>query len=465
MSVQSSSPVACTHEQAAAVESEIYLPRNLSYSEDSYLDSYSVSANFVWNPKREINLCNNEVFMNVIHSKPMDLATERASSPPVKTSLCCSPTVVADDSGGDQNGRKRTCSNDSSEEGIYVNNMDDLDSVTSGNGQSTASDEFFVDSINSPEENNLEESPEGHGASIGEAVSAVMNSLAINIPAFAEKKDKIVKSDLQPASSLPTLRLNAHDKPFIDNDLKKGSSHGSFFDYLAASDSPDDEDDEFSFNKAQLRKSSSLKTNKTPPGTPRRKKMVRFADAMGLDLEDVRHVLNADAPPKIPPSAMKDLHPGLEVDRKTIGNRYLTACFQQPGASDDFLKRVLTRKVCLENAVVTNLTITGIIRVANLGFHKFCRVRYSTNGWITFHDIAASYVKNSCDGPTDRFSFSIVAPADFGLHARLEFALSYRVNDAEYWDNNEDSNYVFECFAKTTPTETEDSWECQEKSD
>ncbi|OWF53550.1 glycogen-binding subunit 76A-like [Mizuhopecten yessoensis] len=464
MSVQSSSPVACTHEQEA-VESEFYLPRNFSYSEDSYLDSYSVSGNFVWNPSREINLCNNEIFMDVIHSKPMDLATECDCTPPVKTGVCCSPAVVADDSTADQNGRERTCSNDSSEEGIYVNSMDDLDSVTSSNGRSTASDEFFVDSINSPEENNLEESSEGHGASIGEAVSTVMNSFAIDVPVLKEKVGKNVKSDLQPASSLPTLRLNVNDRPFIDNDIRKGSSQGSLFDYLAASDSPDDEEDEFSFNRATLRKSSSLKTNKTPPGTPRRKKMVRFADAMGLDLEDVRHVLNADAPPRIPPSAMKDLQAGLEVDRKNIGHRYLTVCFQQPGACEDFLKRVLTRKICLENAVVTNLTITGIIRVANLGFHKFCRVRYTTNGWVTFHDIAASYVKNSCDGPTDRFSFSIVAPADFGLHARLEFALSYRVNDAEYWDNNQDLNYVFECFAKTTPTEAEDSWECQEKGD
>lgn len=453
MSVQSSSPLACTHERAA-VECELYLPRNLSYSEDSYLDTYSVSGNFVWNPKREIKDCNDEVFLNVIQSQQMDLVTE-CSCPPVNTGVCSTPRGLADDSAEKQNGRERICSNDSSEEGIYVNNMDDLDSVTSSNGRSAASDEFFVDSINSPEENNLEESSEGHGASIGEVVSAVMNSLAKDLRDSEEKSEKLIK--LKTASSLPTLRLNVNEKPLIDNDKKLASSQGSLFDYLAP-DSPDDEEDEFTVNRAQLRKSSSLKTNKTPPGTPRRKKMVRFADAMGLDLEDVRHVLNADAPPKIPPSAMKDLQEGLELDRKSIGNRYLTACFQQPGASDDFLRRVVTRKVCLENAVVTNLTITGIIRVANLGFHKFCRVRYTTNGWVTFHDIAASYVKNSCDGPTDRFSFSIVAPADFGLHARLEFALSYRVNNAEYWDNNEDSNYVFECFAKTTPTEAEDSW-------
>ena len=68
------------------------------------------------------------------------------------------------------------------------------------------------------------------------------------------------------------------------------------------------EDREFDFLKTEnVKRSTSLKTYKTPPGTPSRKKAVRFADALGLDLEDVRHVLNLDDPPNIPASAMKDL--------------------------------------------------------------------------------------------------------------------------------------------------------------
>ena len=68
------------------------------------------------------------------------------------------------------------------------------------------------------------------------------------------------------------------------------------------------EDREFDFLKAEpIKRSTSLKTNKTPPGTPSRKKVVRFADALGLDLESVRHILNLEAPPKIPATALKDL--------------------------------------------------------------------------------------------------------------------------------------------------------------
>ncbi len=68
------------------------------------------------------------------------------------------------------------------------------------------------------------------------------------------------------------------------------------------------EDREFDFLKAEpIKRSTSLKTYKTPPGTPHRKKGVRFADALGLDLESVRHILNIEAPPKIPATALKDL--------------------------------------------------------------------------------------------------------------------------------------------------------------
>ena len=55
----------------------------------------------------------------------------------------------------------------------------------------------------------------------------------------------------------------------------------------------------------RLRRCSSLKTGKTPPGTPGRKKIVRFADMMGLDLADVRTFM--DEIPKVPTSAYEDL--------------------------------------------------------------------------------------------------------------------------------------------------------------
>ena len=172
----------------------------------------------------------------------------------------------------------------------------------------------------------------------------------------------------------------------------------------------------------------------------------------------MRHVMNQEQPPRIPASAMADLRIGVEDERKDMGSRYLDICFPQPGALENFMQKVMANKVCLENCIITDLSITGVVRVANIGFHKVVRVRYTINNWITFYDVMASYIQRSCDGPTDRFSFTIVAPAVVGPGSRIEFCISFTVNDTVYWDNNDSQNYVILCYAKTTPTETAESW-------
>lgn len=127
----------------------------------------------------------------------------------------------------------------------------------------------------------------------------------------------------------------------------------------------------------------------------------------------------------------------------------------------DFVTRVMASKVALENCLVndSDMTITGIVRVANIAFHKKVSVRVSTNRWVTFTDINASYVQNSNDGPTDRFSFTISVPAYFVEGSKMEFAIMYDANGQEFWDGNHGSNYVIECFAKSVPVgNNEKTW-------
>jgi protein phosphatase 1 regulatory subunit 3A/B/C/D/E len=428
---------------------ELFLPRNLSYGEESVLDNYSVSSDFAASrnrtPEKTSAFATKTKYVYKILKNTMsgfrDCVTLNGG------------TDFEDEADDSLKGKQcfhenetKFNSNDSDfiEEGVFVNMIDeflDLDD----NCKSNESDDYYADSINSPADD-ADNLLEGHEALEGESV----NNQTMQTNSFCKSKKCI------DGKFIPHLKID--DKPFnIDNVLELGSQK-SISELIADDETVEYEESEFNFCKSELRKSSSLKSNKTPPGTPSRKKMVRFADAMGLDLEDVRHVLNLDAPPKIPASAMSDLKAGLDEDRKHIGNRYLAPCFAQPGACDDFLKSVISTKVRLENAVITQMTITGFVRVANIGFHKFVRIRYTTNSWGTFHDISASYIQNSCDGPTDRFSFSIVAPDSIGIHSKLEFAVSYTVNNSTYWDSNFGYNYVFECFAKTTPTENEDSW-------
>lgn len=211
------------------------------------------------------------------------------------------------------------------------------------------------------------------------------------------------------------------------------------------------EDDEFHYLKGEkVQRSRSLKTYKTPPGTPHQKKVVRFADALGLDLEDVRTIMNKDSPPSIPASAIEPLIKGLEEEQN--GNKYIVVCFEQPGTSVNFLNRVHYQKICLESVQVEDQTVCGLVRVANIAFHKIVMVRYTSNEWLNNTDVFASYVLKSCDGKTDKFSFTLSIPDSFSIGERLQFALCYRVEGAEYWDNNGGNNYVLECFAPSFPT-------------
>ncbi|XP_054164540.1 uncharacterized protein LOC128962210 [Oppia nitens] len=232
-----------------------------------------------------------------------------------------------------------------------------------------------------------------------------------------------------------------------------------------------DEDEEFcDVIRAPLIRSTSLKTGKTPPSTPHKKKIVRFADALGLNLESVRHIISDDLP-NVPKSAFGllktndfRLNPSNGVnDTKAVpwymqksSNTNATSVsrpnlileFIQPSSLLNFLDRIRNNKVCLENCMVSNnagnLSITCIIRVLNISFEKSVTLRYTTNEWLTHNEALASYISNSCDGFSDKFSvtFSVSAGGYYlSPGQRLLFALKYNANTDEYWDNNMGLNY------------------------
>lgn len=186
------------------------------------------------------------------------------------------------------------------------------------------------------------------------------------------------------------------------------------------------------------RKSSLRKRPHTPPGNPSRKS-VRFADALGLDLETVKHILEMDSCPSSPMPVLLDspLH-GSQTNSKSVH-----MCFEQPGGRPDFLQRVCQQNICLENVMVSDMTVIGTIKVRNLDFCKEVRVRYSWDNWTTHANIMARYVAGSCDGPTDRFSFGFTIPRRYvGVGDKVFFAVFYKVAGQEYWDNNNGYNYM-----------------------
>lgn len=214
------------------------------------------------------------------------------------------------------------------------------------------------------------------------------------------------------------------------------------------------EDEEEPTPKERFRRSSSLKTGKTPPGTPGRKKIVRFADVLGLDLADVRTFL--DEIPKVPKSAFDELVITAPEPTISLGQRLdkiIVPLFQQPCASPNFLDAVQLQNVALENAAVTDpicLTITGVVRVRNLDFHKSVHIRYSLDAWESYSDLQAEYVDNSCDGFSDRFTFTVFGNS-MEIGQRIEIAIRFSCKGEQFWDSNHGVNYCFQCMPATTP--------------
>lgn len=264
---------------------------------------------------------------------------------------------------------------------------------------------------------------------------------------ITDEVDKSVQSTLTVDVDLAQLDKAKQDAAEATADKQqkdRSHSHGT--------DTTDDEDD---CRPQRVRRCSSLKTGKTPPGTPGRKKIVRFADVLGLDLADVKTFL--DEIPTIPKSAFEDLEileqePPLQLGPKS--DKLLMPLFQQPGGLPTFLDAVREKQVSLENAAVTdsiNQTISGSVRVRNLDFHKSVHVRYSLDGWRSYADLQANYVENSCDGFSDKFTFVLFGNS---LHVgqRLEFACRFQCKGQQFWDNNYGANYCFQCLPSSTHT-------------
>ncbi|XP_055627106.1 glycogen-binding subunit 76A isoform X2 [Toxorhynchites rutilus septentrionalis] len=261
-------------------------------------------------------------------------------------------------------------------------------------------------------------------------------------------EDEPEDDDLSPKVEMADVEKKLQDCAVVREDEEECQEH------KAKAASSGDEDEEFS-RPQRIRRCSSLKTGKTPPGTPGRKKIVRFADVLGLDLADVKTFV--DEVPKVPKSAYEDLEINLEpqqVPQISLGpkaDRVLVPLFQQPGALPCFLDRVREKQVNLENAAVTDpltLTITGTVRVRNLDFHKSVYVRYSTDNWRSYADLQASYVDNSCDGFSDKFSFTLYGNS-VQIGQRIEMAMRFHCRGQQFWDNNYDTNYVFQCLPVT----------------
>jgi hypothetical protein len=187
--------------------------------------------------------------------------------------------------------------------------------------------------------------------------------------------------------------------------------------------SPDDDEDGC---HSILRRHSSL---------PAKRKNVHFADGFGKPLVSVFS------------EEEYNIHVAIAAAKRELQKtKSLKICFQQPVALDGFRERLENDFVCLENAVASQNSLMGTVKVKNIAFHKEIFVRYTLDSWNSHTGVMGAYVQDSNDGNTDRFSFAITIPEYFIASAgSFEIAICYRTDGKEYWDNNGGINYRVEC--------------------
>ncbi|XP_060100170.1 protein phosphatase 1 regulatory subunit 3G [Heteronotia binoei] len=203
------------------------------------------------------------------------------------------------------------------------------------------------------------------------------------------------------------------------------------------------------------------------------KKRVQFADSLGLCLASVKHFSAAEEP-QVPPAVLSRLqsfpmrHKDLEEFSAALAGlggcgpppfaralpqlpaaRPLVACFEAAGKGLE-AERLRRERVCLEEAAGTALAgapadVRGVVRVLGCPGAKEVTVRYTFNEWLSFLDAPAAPLLPS-DGdpaaPVERYQFTLCLPPGLQEGTAVHFAICYRSQQGEYWDNNGGSNYT-----------------------
>lgn len=178
-----------------------------------------------------------------------------------------------------------------------------------------------------------------------------------------------------------------------------------------------------------------------------KKKIVRFADALGLELSEVKTFLVSDPPDPLRQLCMQFDAESFKTPPVESLPVSLLPLFTIPGLNQaQFTNRVRENKICLESLNIEEMRIQGIVRVFNVSFNKNVFVRYTFNNWKTCIDKNATYVEDSSDGFTDKFAFIIYAPTNYSSGMCMEMCFSMNSGNNHYWDNNYGVNYKLECF-------------------
>ncbi|NXP79121.1 PPR3A phosphatase, partial [Ramphastos sulfuratus] len=202
------------------------------------------------------------------------------------------------------------------------------------------------------------------------------------------------------------------------------------------------------FSPRPRRKNSTSSEEEEPdtPTTGTRK--VSFADAFGFDLVSVKEFDTREIP---------NIGQNNYIEDKVFPQEeyFFSQLFTVPASQEELLQKVREQKVQLESVVfLPGITcMNGIIRVLNVSFEKTVYVRMTLNNWLSYYDILAEFMPNSCGSETDQFCFKIsLVPPYQKDGAKVEFCIRYETSVGTFWANNNNKNYTLICHKKETPT-------------
>jgi len=205
------------------------------------------------------------------------------------------------------------------------------------------------------------------------------------------------------------------------------------------------------------------------------KKVVRFADMLGLDLESIRYMTPPDQSTSsliqecirikleqlrftkaqsslssTPiPSPFDLTAPNNCSPIRSTKQYYLVSKYFTPPA--DLLPRIYNQQIILECLYTKDSIAYGTVRVHNCAYDKRIFARITDNDWQTHQDIQAWHSFNYPTDNTDTFTFEIRLKKytnDEHVPKQIFFAVCLQAMCQEFWDNNRGWNYVLDVLER-----------------
>lgn len=266
-----------------------------------------------------------------------------------------------------------------------------------------------------------------------------------------------------------TVTSRSNMKLLLEPLVSENNNESTYFDDSCCSE-PNSPDSGFSSDDSiasDVSFTERLTRSKTLPSALRRSrskqcvKRVRFADSLGLDLENLQYfVKEAEQQQQysihfssLPSSSSPP--PQLPNIPKTLINQPAPRLVLHnfPYRSEhEYQSKTRESRVCVAALRASGSSIVGQVNLLNVAFDKVVVVRYTTNGWATQEQIVANYSHRLfATDDIDAFNFTIAIPVKL-TEGKCEFCVQYQVAGEEFWDNNDGQNYIVNVSLKSSST-------------